>query len=65
MADVEMEDTVMMEDMGTVEDTGMAEDIIGVIDLVASRCLAVYQSTNATGTSQFDFGCSKSCTILL
>ena len=59
MADVEMEDTGMMEDMGMVEDTGMVEHIIGTIDLVASRCLAVYQSTTAIGKFLSVCGCTK------
>ena len=42
---------VGVEDMGMDEDTGMMQDIIGMIDPVASRCLAEYQCRNAMGKS--------------
>ena len=50
----------MLEDM----DIDRVEDIMGVIDLVASRCPAVARSRNETGKSIFDLGYTKYCITL-
>ena len=54
---------VATKDVGMVEDMDTVERIIGLIDLVASRCPAAYRSTNATGKTIFDCGYNKWCTI--
>ena len=55
---------VGLEDMGTEEVTGMVEDTFGLIDPVASRCLAAYPSTYSMGKSLFVCRSTKWCTIL-